>query len=82
MRLLKRFETSDCLTHIVEITRLKRDQLGYGMTVPGDDESLPCLYALEQLWQLSFGFECTDFRHGISRQIVAKSRLNQMHTLV
>ena len=46
------------------VVRPERNQLGDGAIVPGDDEALPRLHALQKLWQMCFRFGYADFGHG------------------
>ena len=63
MDLLKRLQVVDRGPDFASVVRPERNQLCDGPTVPGDDEALPRLHALQKPRQMRFRFECVDFGH-------------------
>ena len=61
--LLKRLQVVDRGPDIAGVRRPERNQFGDGAIVPGDDEALPGLHALQKPQQMCLRFGCADFRH-------------------
>ena len=61
MGLLKRLQVVDRGPDLAGVGRPERNQLRDGAIVPGDDEALPRLHALQKPRQMRSRLECADF---------------------
>ena len=72
---LKRLQVVDRGPDFVGVMRPERNQLGDGAIVPGDDEALSCLHALQKPRQMRSRLECADFGHVATFVYAARRRV-------